>query len=185
MAQVDLHEGWKLQTAFRFRRRPIPKEKQLQYINPEISAIQSEKSMVETVLKKIDISLTPIDDINKLLEKSKIKFIDSEFPPDESSIIGFADKNLIDDTVNHWRRPSDIYENFTLIDRMNHNHLIKGKLADNSFYSVVVCLSLANQSLLERLFFNQNQVNPNGIYRLRLCKNGEWQSVTIDDLIPC
>ena len=59
------------------------------------------------------------------------------------------DKNLIDDTVNHWRRPSDIYgSNYTLIDRMNHNHLIKGKLADNSFYSVVVSLCLINQSLL-------------------------------------
>jgi calpain-15 len=72
-----------------------------------------------------------------------------------------------------------------LIDRMNHNHLVRGKLADNSFYSVVVCLTLANQSLLERLFFNQNQISPHGIYRLRLCKNGEWQSVTIDDLLPC
>jgi len=68
---------------------------------------------------------------------------------------------------------------------MNHNNLIRGKLADNSFYSVVVCLTLANQTLLERLFFNQNQINPHGIYRLRLCKNGEWQSVTVDDLLPC
>lgn len=99
--------------------------------------------------------------------------------------MGLADKNLIDDTVNHWRRPSDIYESFTLIDRMNHNHLVRGKLADNSFYSVAVCLTLANQSLLERLFFNQNAVSPQGIYRLRLCKNGEWQSVTVDDLLPC
>jgi hypothetical protein len=39
---------------------------------------------------------------------------------------------------------------------MNHNHLVRGKLADNSFFSVVVALSLANQSLLERLFFKQN-----------------------------
>jgi hypothetical protein len=58
------------------------------------------------------------------------------------------------------------------MDRMNHNHLVKGKLNDNSFFSAVVCLSLTNQSLIERLFFNQNQINSNGIYRLRLCKNG-------------
>jgi len=45
---------------------------------------------------KIDIALTPIEDINKILEKSKIKFIDSEFPPEESSIVGNSDKNLID-----------------------------------------------------------------------------------------
>jgi hypothetical protein len=77
VAQVELQEGWKLQSTFRFRRRPITKEKQLQYINPEVSAVQSEKTLVDTVLKKHDIALTPIEDINKILEKSKIKFIDS------------------------------------------------------------------------------------------------------------
>ena len=65
----------------RFRRRPIPKEKQLQYIHPEVSSIQSEKTMVETILKKMDISFTPIEEINKTLQNSQIKFIDSEFPP--------------------------------------------------------------------------------------------------------
>lgn len=137
------------------------------------------------MLKKIDINLTSIEEINKILEKSQIKFIDNEFGPDEYSIFGQSDKNMIDDTVNHWRRPADIYENYCLIDRMNHNHLVRGKLADNSFFSVVVTLTLANQFLLERLFFKQNEINPHGIYRLRLCKNGEWQSVTIDDLLPC
>jgi calpain-15 len=24
-----------------------------------------------------------------------------------------------------------------------------------------------------------------GLYRLKICKNGEWQTVTIDDFIPC
>lgn len=114
-----------------------------------MSAIQSEKTLVETVLKKIDITLTPVDEINRILEKSKIKFIDSEFPPEESSIVGYSDKNLIDDTVNHWRRPADVYNGqYTLIDRMNHNNLVKGKLADNSFFSVVVALAFINPSLL-------------------------------------
>ena len=100
--------------------------------------------------------------------------------------MGYSDKNLIDDTVNHWRRPGDIYNNnYELIDRMNHNNLVRGKLVDNSFFSVVCALAFLNPSLLERLFFKQNQINPFGIYRLRLCKNGEWQSVTVDDLLPC
>lgn len=68
---------------------------------------------------------------------------------------------------------------------MSNSHLIKGKLSDNSFFSVVACLTVMNPALILRLFFNQNIINPHGIYRLRLCKNGEWQTVTIDDMIPC
>ena len=88
--------------------------------------------------------------------------------------------------MNHWRRPSDIYGvNYQVIDRMNHNNLVKGKLADHSFFSVVTILAFIKPELLERLFFKQTQINPFGIYRLMLCKNGEWQSVTVDDLLPC
>jgi calpain-15 len=123
-----------------------------------------------------------------LLEKSKIKFVDVDFPPDESSILGDSDKNLIDDTVNHWRRPSNIFDSgkpYFLIDRLNSKNIVLGKLLDHAFYSVVCTLTMTHPSLIERLFFNQKSINENGVYRLLLCKNGEWQTVTIDDYIPC
>lgn len=47
--------------------------------------------------------------MNALLEQSKVKFVDLEFPPEDYSILGDVDKSLIDDTVNHWRRPSEIF----------------------------------------------------------------------------
>ena len=28
-------------------------------------------------------------------------------------------------------------------------------------------------------------INPAGVYKLRLCKNGQWQDVTVDDQFPC
>lgn len=60
-----------------------------------------------------------------------------------------------------------------------------GKLLDHAFYSVICTLTMTHPSLIERLFFNQKSINENGIYRLLLCKNGEWQTVTIDDYLPC
>ena len=29
------------------------------------------------------------------------------------------------------------------------------------------------------------EANLSGIYRVKLCKNGEWQTTTIDDYFPC
>jgi calpain-15 len=39
-------------------------------------------------------------------------------------------------------------------------------------------------SLVERLFITK-EYNPNGIYRVKICKNGEWVTVTVDDFFPC
>jgi len=39
-------------------------------------------------------------------------------------------------------------------------------------------------ALIERLFITRT-INELGVYRVKICKNGEWQVVTIDDLFPC
>lgn len=41
-----------------------------------------------------------------------------------------------------------------------------------------------NPALVKRLFITK-EYNPEGIYKLKICKNGEWVEVTIDDYIPC
>jgi calpain-15 len=39
-------------------------------------------------------------------------------------------------------------------------------------------------ALIERLF-SFRLINDYGIYKVKICKMGEWQNVTVDDLIPC
>lgn len=41
-----------------------------------------------------------------------------------------------------------------------------------------------NPALVRRLFLTKTY-NPEGVYRLRICKNGEWIDVIVDDYIPC
>ena len=53
IAQVELHEGWKLKTVFRFLRRPISKDKQLMYIKPETDKIESEKKTIMALFKNV------------------------------------------------------------------------------------------------------------------------------------
>jgi calpain-15 len=38
--------------------------------------------------------------------------------------------------------------------------------------------------LIERLFVT-SQINQLGVYQVKICKNGIWQIVTIDDMFPC
>lgn len=45
--------------------------------------------------------------------------------------------------------------------------------------------SLAERpKLVENLFITKSK-NPEGVYRIKFCKNGEWVEVTIDDYFPC
>lgn len=40
--------------------------------------------------------------------------------------------------------------------------------------------------LVTKLFLPESRVvSPAGVYKLRVCKNGIWQVVTIDDCFPC
>lgn len=38
--------------------------------------------------------------------------------------------------------------------------------------------------LVERLFITK-EYNEEGIYRVKICKNGEWQELVVDDYFPC
>ena len=47
----------------------------------------------------------------------------------------------------------------------------------------LACLA-ERPALIDRLFLTK-ETNPEGIYKVKLCKNGEWMIVTIDDYFPC
>lgn len=59
----------------------------------------------------------------------------------------------------------------------------EGSLGDSWFLGAVASLA-EHPQLLEKLFVNKTY-NDEGVYRVRLCKNGEWHSVTVDDYFPC
>lgn len=61
--------------------------------------------------------------------------------------------------------------------------IAQGDLGDCWYLSALSSLA-ERPYLVQRLFITQNY-NDEGIYRLKLCKNGEWVEVTVDDYIPC
>jgi len=63
------------------------------------------------------------------------------------------------------------------------NDIIQGQLADCWFLCAVSSLA-ERPALVERIFVTK-EYNEQGIYQLRICKNGEWHTVTVDDFFPC
>ena len=60
-----------------------------------------------------------------------------------------------------------------------------GVLGDEWFLSALAMLA-ERPALIERLFITRTPgLSDLGVYRLNICKNGEWQVVTVDELIPC
>lgn len=61
--------------------------------------------------------------------------------------------------------------------------ILQGNLGDCWFLCAVSCLA-ENPSLVERLFLTK-EYNEEGIYRVKLFKNGEWMEIVVDDYFPC
>ena len=58
-----------------------------------------------------------------------------------------------------------------------------GNLGDEWLLSALVMLA-ERPALIERLF-SFRIINDYGVYKVKVCKMGEWLNVTVDDLIPC
>jgi len=96
------------------------------------------------------------------------------------------------DRVIHWRRPRDfmvadpkqgLLEPQVFEKMIEPADIKQGQLANCWFLCGASCLAEMPE-LVERLFITK-QYNDEGLYRLRLCKDGEWKEVTVDDYFPC
>ena len=63
------------------------------------------------------------------------------------------------------------------------NDIKQGNLGDCWFMCALACIA-ERPALVERLFITKHY-NEEGIYKVKLCKNGEWVIVTVDDYFPC
>ena len=143
-------------------------------------------------MRKIPYSIMSIADINKFLNANGINFVDWEFMPVDTSLFSSMVDTSNFDTVIHWRRPEDfmiidesrgLRKPTVFYDTIDPSDIKQGVLGDCWFMSALATIA-ERPSLVERLFITK-EFNPNGVYRVKLCKNGEWISVTVDDYFPC
>mmetsp|Transcript_7350 Transcript_7350/g.13248 ORF Transcript_7350/g.13248 Transcript_7350/m.13248 type:complete len:822 (-) Transcript_7350:36-2501(-) len=130
-----------------------------------------------------------INEIEKRCKANKVKFLDPDFPPTDSSLYAKDKSNepVHDGKPVTWRRPTEFMSgSFDVFQGgIEPNDIRQGSLADCWFLCALSSLAEFPQ-LVMNLFEEQSKESSEaGVYKLRLCKNGQWQTVTVDDFFPC
>ena len=113
-------------------------------------------------------------------------FVDPVFRPNDNSIY---DPDTVDSYPLSekavWKRPTEYMTGtpHLFVNDPDPNDIRQGALGNCWFLASLAALA-ESPALVKRLFIT-NEYNDFGIYKLRICKNGEWVVVTIDDYIPC
>ena len=198
VAKVILKNDWKLKSKFKLTMNVPDKSIQYSYIMKDDKAL--EKQIKDNYAKLIQIPFEHLstEQIESELSKLNIKFIDMDFLPNDDAVLNSRyDENMKDylDYIIHWRRPSDFIpgssENpndkelriFNYNNEPEPNDIHQGLLPDHHLASAFS--SLAEKYNLIKRLFKSEKYSPYGIYQVKLCINGEWITVVIDDLFPC
>ena len=199
VARVILMQGWKLKSKFKLTMNVPDKEMQYAYIEEDENMIRSQEMEFRQYYENLPLEIMPREDIEKELAQQKINFIDIDFLPNDDAIVNPRyGENMKDifDYVIHWRRPIDfcIGENVNDEDRereinifnyndVEPNDIQQGILPDNHLASALSALA-EKGNLIKRLF-KSDKYSHYGVYQVKLCINGEWNTITIDDYFPC
>ena len=141
---------------------------------------ESEENDAKDTLKRIE----------SFCKSSGEYFVDDGFPPAQKSL--FYDP---DDPDNHghlqvskWLRPHQILSesrqiSWTVFRTPFPSDIIQGVLGNCWLLSALAVL--AEREELVRKVMVTRDFCPFGAYQVRLCKDGRWTTVLVDDLLPC
>jgi calpain-15 len=122
--------------------------------------------------------------------RNRIHFVDDSFPPCDKSLFAKGAKPTAIRTVR-WCTPSEIcvpsedvgLQWSVVFNKPSFNDIRQGLLGNCWFLSALAVISesehLLNRIMLTKVFCDI------GCYQIRLCMNGEWKIVIVDDLFPC
>ncbi len=131
-----------------------------------------------------------LNDLKTILDDNDISFIDPEFLPVILLLYSTDAVKTVDLTDSYvcWKRPKEIFDNkpYQVVqDFIVPQDIRQGQLGDCGFLSAVAALAEFPQLIYQ--LFDPTSLNMSdiGYYKLRFCKDGQWQTVVVDDYFPC
>jgi hypothetical protein len=126
------------------------------------------------------------------LKASGQKYKDLEFPAELKSLTGGLSDYELAQSGNDlnwrsiiWARPEEFYgRGFQVFQgNIEPNDIKQGSLGDCYFLSTIAAIA-EKPDRIKRLF-ESTEPNEQGCYAVRVCDVGTWQTIILDDLIPC
>lgn len=117
-----------------------------------------------------------------------LQFVDPDFAPDNSSTAGCMNEL----EITSWKAAAAINSNAGLFDGGTDPDDVRGgRLNDIWFLSAISIVAASDgvddgkvDALIDQLFVTK-QTSMTGAYAIRFFKNSQWETVIVDDYLPC
>ncbi|XP_065199791.1 calpain-D [Planococcus citri] len=153
---------------------------------------QAESELMEKLrCKEEKEALVNWQRIVQYCKDNKSKFVDDSFPPAPKSL--FQNGTVPpENRVTQWLRPkeislsnseSDAYDSWEVFRNPLPSDISQGILGNCWLLSALAVLA-EREELVKKVMVTKDYCSQ-GVYQVRLCKDGKWVTVLVDDLLPC
>ncbi|XP_073834719.1 calpain 15 small optic lobes isoform X1 [Musca autumnalis] len=169
----------------------ITKMALLHKTNRHSAELQQESKLMEN-LRRIEEAeaLHKWENIIQYCRDNNELFVDDSFPPAPKSLYYNPQQSLAEgNPVVQWRRPHEIncdggaFPPWAVFRTPLPSDICQGVLGNCWLLSALAVL--AEREDLVREVLVTKEICPQGAYQVRLCKDGKWTTVLVDDLLPC